>query len=306
MPRRLRWLVEYLFLAALYGVARLLPEALLRRCGRGLGRLAWHLARRRRRVVRDNLAHAFPGWTPAQREATARAAFRQLGETLAEFLLLARWSREEIRRRVRFPDDHPLADLHRAGRGALLASGHFGNWELLGAAVAARGYPLAVVVRTQSNPWVDRLQNRIRERAGLRVIRADASVRHLVRTVRKGGFVAMLPDVNAGDDGVFVDFLGRPASTPRGLAYFAWKLRCPVVTAVLERRPDGCHEAVFAPLLAADTEAPEETAVRDLTQRVADVLAAAVRRRPDHYYWVHRRWKTRPPAERAAGEEGVT
>ncbi len=303
--RRLRWAAEYALLGSLYAASRLCPERCLRRGGRLLGRLVHDLTGYRRAVVLENLAHAFPQWTAEQREELARRCYVQLGETLAEFILLARWSPERIRALVRFPSDDPLGRLRAEGRGALLTTGHFGNWELLGAAANAHGYPLSVVVRTQSNPWVDRLQNRIRERAGMRVIRADASVREVIRAVRRGEFVAMLPDVNAGDDGVFVDFLGRPASTPRGLAYFAWKLRCPVVAAYLVRREDGTHEAEFAPLIEPVDEPDEAKAVAGLTQRITDLLADAVRRRPDHYYWVHRRWKTRPPAPSRASTREV-
>ena len=169
----------------------------------------------------------------------------------------------------------------------------------MGAALAAHGHPLSVVARSQSNPWVDRLQNDVRARAGMSVIKADESIRRLVRTLRDGGLVAMLPDVNAGDDGVFVPFMGRLASTPRGLAYFAWKLDCPIVPMYCVRQPDGRHVGHVTEPILPDPGQDEETAVRDLTRRHTERLETFVRRHPDHWFWVHRRWKTRPPEDHA-------
>lgn len=301
--KRVRWALEYAALAAVFTLVRILPERWWRSMGRGLGGWIHDRTGFRRAVVRENMAHAFPERDEANRSALARAFYVRLGETMLEFFALGGWNGRDILRRVDHEGLEHLESLRSEGRGAILTTGHFGNWELLGSSVAALGFPIRVVARTQSNPWVDAMQNRVRERAGMRVIKADTSVRQVIRSVRGGEFVAMLPDVNAGDDGVFVEFLGRQASTPRGVAYFAWKLGCPLVPSVIVARGDGTHAARFLEPIEPDTSLDEETAVRTLTQALADRLAEQIRLHPDHYFWVHRRWKTRPPATGGTAEE---
>ena len=129
------------------------------------------------------------------------------------------------------------------------------------------------------------------------MIKADASVRGVLRAVKDGEFVVMLPDVNAGDDGVFVDFMGRAASTPRGLAYFAWKLNVPVVPAFMVRQPDDRHVLHVTAPIEPDPSMDEASAVLSLTRAFTIRLEGFVRQYPDHWLWLHRRWKTRPPGE---------
>ena len=297
-PKRWRWTLEYLLLTAVLALVRCLPERWWRGLGRGLGVFVNRRLGFRRAVVTDNMRRGFPELGVGEIDALCDSFYENLGETMLEFFAMSGWDKDEILARVDHEALAPIHELHRQGRGAILVTGHYGNWELLGAAASAAGIPMSVVARTQSNPWVDGLQNRIRERSGMRVIKADASVREVIRAVRRGEFVAMLPDVNAGDDGVFVDFLGRPASTPRGVAYFAWKLRCPLVTAFLECDGDGTHTIRPGTVLEPDPDQDEETAVRDLTQALIDSLGTQIRARPELYFWVHRRWKTRPPEKR--------
>ena len=296
--KKIRWAFEYALLCVLFVLASVLPERWLESMGRAIGRFVFRHVGARRQVVLDNLAHAFPERDVVSLWDLAERAYAHLGATLLAFFTLARLTPARIRARVRLDNTAYLEDLHAEGRGALLMTGHFGNWELLGAAVAAYGYPARYLVRTQSNPWVDKLQNKIRERGGLGVIRADASVRQLVRHGRDGGYVGILPDANAGDDGIFVDFLGRRASTPRGLAYFAYKLKCPVIPVFLVRQADGTHVARFHDPIVVDPDWDEQTAILEVTRAATEHLADMVRAHPEQYFWLHRRWKTRPPDER--------
>lgn len=296
--KRLQWGSEYVLLRAAFSMTRRLSDDRLRRLGRGLGRFAFRTVGYRRRVADTQLAAAFPALGPVERRDLALRVYEQIGTSLLEFMTLGDRGPEGLRDQVRFEGLEHLTPFLESGRGVILTTGHFGNWEIMGAALAAQGWPLNVVARSQSNPWVDALQNDVRRRAGMRVIKADESIRRLVRALRDGELVAMLPDVNAGDDGVFVPFLGRLASTPRGLAYFAWKLDCPIVPMYCVRQPDGRYVGhVTAPILP-DPGQDEETAVRELTRRHTERLEDFVRRHPDHWFWVHRRWKTRPAEER--------
>lgn len=297
LEKRIRWGLEVALLRFLMLLVRVLPERMWRAAGRGLGRLVGGPLGYRRAVVDEHLRAAFPLLDAAARRAVADAMYRRLGEALLEFMALGSWTREEILARVPVLDLAELEALRAEGRGAILMTGHFGNWELLGAAAAARGLPLHVVARTQSNPWADALQNRLRERAGMRVIKAESSLREIIRAVRAGEFVALLPDVNTPGDGVFVEFLGRTAATPKGPAVFARRLGCPVVSRFLRARGDGTHEVLAMPTLHPDRNKDEDEAVYQLTRAMAANLEACVRAHPEQYLWLHRRWKTRPPDE---------
>ena len=297
-PARQRF--DYALLKATTAVAAVLPRRALLALGRGVGALVWSRGLYRREIVRDNLRHAFgTEMDAARRDAVAAGFFRHLGTNLMEFLLLSRLKREDIRAWV---DLEGLEHYHAAaaaGHGVLLVSGHFGNWELMGARIAAEGLPLTSLGKRQSNAQVDRLLSSFRERAGLRVMPTGGSLKEIVTVLRRGETVGIVADQDAGPDGVFTPFLGRPASYYRGPAYFSWKLRAPIVTAMDFRLADGRHRVELGPPFAAEPGWDEATAVARLTEIFAQRLEAAVRRAPEQYFWTHRRWKTRPLKETA-------
>ncbi|RPJ41678.1 MAG: lipid A biosynthesis acyltransferase, partial [Candidatus Latescibacterota bacterium] len=183
------------------------------------------------------------------------------------------------------------------GRGAILFTGHYGNFDLFAATIAARGYPLSVVVQKQRNSLVEARLTLTRERMGERVIARGGGAREILRALERNEFIAILGDQDAHEGGVFVDFFGRPASTPRGPARLARLAGAPLVFAVLERVEDGTHVARIEDPIYPEAGSDEEAEVVRLTTAVTRLLEGAVRRRPDHYLWVHRRWKTRPPGE---------
>jgi KDO2-lipid IV(A) lauroyltransferase len=162
----------------------------------------------------------------------------------------------------------------------------------------ARGYPTTFLVKEQSNPLASRMQNRLRAAGGIEIVKQGPLVaRGVLRALRRGHLVGILPDQNAGRHGVFVDFLGKPASTFKGPAFFAWKANVPIVQGYVRRMPDGTHHAVVEPPIFPDPNAGEEEEVRRLTQLYTKDLERWVRAHPENYYWVHRRWKTQPDAE---------
>ena len=222
MASRLRQWFDFSLLYLLLLLAGLLPRRLLLGVGRALGSLVWSVFRYRRRVVLDHLVAAFgPGGDPADQCALARAFYRNLGMTLMEFLALPRLKTGDIRSLVKLEGEEFLQEAAASGGGALLVSAHFGNWELLGARVAAEGYQVRYLIKTQSNLRVDRVQNRIRNQAGVGTIRTGQSVKELVRALRRGELVGLLADQDAGREGYFTQFLGRAASVFRGTAI--WK-----------------------------------------------------------------------------------
>lgn len=266
--------------------------------GSALGSIGYRLVRIRVGVTRRNIERAFgSSMSGAEIEKLALHAYRHLGKTFLEFARFGSMDREEVRGIVRFTRTDPLDRALEGGKGAILFTGHYGNFELLGAALSAYGYPLDVLVQKQSNRLIDARIRGYRERMGSKVIYRGAGVRELIRSLRKNRFIAMVADQDAGDNGVFVDFLGTPASTAGGPARLAWRTGAPILFGVLERQSDGTHLAHVGETMYADRERDEEEEVLRLTGKCADLLSAAVRRNPAQYFWPHRRWKTAPPED---------
>jgi KDO2-lipid IV(A) lauroyltransferase len=234
-------------------------------------------------------------YSPQELREIAHKFYLNLGITLFEFLEFPTLKPADLLTRVRVQGVEHLEQCRRQNQGAIVVSGHFGNWELLAANCAALGFPVSVMVKSQSNPYVDRLQNRIREQVGLKIIRQGTAARQLVHALRDREFVGILGDQDAGNQGEFVTFLGRPASVFRGPAYFAYRTGCPLLTAAIFRQSDGTHLVKFNPPLKVDPSWDEPTAIRELTRRHTRELEDFIRQAPEFYFWVHRRWKTQPP-----------
>ena len=300
--KRWRWRAEYLILNGVYRLAQSLPWRALPGWGRRLGLLAHRVAPIRKAVVLANLRGVFGNErSEAEIASLAREFYANLGITVLEFCSFGKMDSARLREVTVIDGLEHLVHCRENGTGALLVSGHYGNWELMGASVTARGYPVKFLIKTQSNPLVDRLQNETRAAAGLGVIRPGLALREMVRMLRRGEFIGLLGDQDAGSDGVFVDFLGRPASVFRGTAYLAYRLGCPIIVGHIIRRADGKHHVTFEQPITADPAWDEATAVSHMTEAHVRILERVIRTAPEHYWWLHRRWKTRPalPAEDA-------
>jgi KDO2-lipid IV(A) lauroyltransferase len=284
-------------------VAAALPDAAARRAGRALGRAAFALGVRRA-VTRANVARAFGAeMGVAEREQLARRAYEHLGTSFVEFLRLSTATEAALRAGVELHGEPHLAAARAAGRGAIVASGHLGNWEVAGAGVAAHGHPVTFVVQRLRNPRVDALVTAIRGGAGVAIVDRGMGLRGVHRALADNRLVFIMCDQDARRRGVFVPFFGVPASTPTGGAQLALRLGVPFLQCFATRAADGRHHVHFLPPIAppggdsgrAGAEPDEDGAVRALLGEFTRRLEAAIRRAPEQYWWAHRRWKTKPP-----------
>jgi len=265
--------------------------------GRGLGGAAHALLARPRRLARTHLGMAFPELDARARRRLVRRTFRHAGESFTE---LALWAK--LARRPDYVVVEGLAAVDAAlarGRGAIAITGHTGNWELLAAAMAARGYPLSVVARRVNDVRFDALVMSFRRAAGVDVLARDrpdflASVR---AALSAGRIVALLIDQDTQGAGVFVPFFGRPAHTPAGAAVLALRAHVPVLAAFIERRPRGGHLIRIAALPLGESGARER--VTALTARFTAAVEEQIRRAPAEWVWWHERWRRQKPASAA-------
>ena len=291
--RRRRHRVEYAAVRLARLMDRILGPGLSATIASGLGRLAYRTIGIRRDVVEDQLRLAFPDRDEAWIRRVASDAYAHLAREGLSMLRLSRLGREDVLAVTEVEEGlEELRTAVAAGTGAVLVTGHFGNWEIGGAALAARGIPLDVVARRQANPLFDRLINRARERLGMRVVERGRATRESLRGLRQGHVVALVADQDARSAGIFVPFFGRPASTFRGPAVLALRSGAPLFIGTAVRQPDGRYRVRVRPITIPGTEDPEAQ-VRELTAAHVAALEAAVREQPEQYFWHHRRWKTR-------------
>jgi len=260
------------------------------RIGRALGRLAWRLSARDRARALEHIGLAFPELDTAERIRLGRAAFAHLGTMLGETLWLAERGPSEVDRRVEVRGWPQVEAARAGGRPILVLTGHCGNWELLAATLNGRGLRLAVVARELHEPGFQEALLAFRARFGSRTILrgTPGAARELLRTLRSGGALGMLIDQDTRVDGVWVEFFGRPAWTPAGAADIASRFSASVLPAFIERRADGSHLAT----IGAPLELPADPVAA--TQAMTAAIDSQIRRVPEQWVWMHRRWRRRP------------
>ncbi|MBK6897907.1 MAG: hypothetical protein IPH09_01055 [bacterium] len=286
--RRLRRAAYHGLARAVLAAVRLLPTPAGRRLCRGLARAALAWRPRERDVARANLRLVFPDLAPPAREALLRRAAGALGENAYDALTLDRWRRDGYRD---VADDGAVAALRgllAEGRGALVLTGHFGCWELLGGYLADRLGGLTVVTGTIRNPPVDRLVNGWRRRAGMTPVPRDGDQRPLLRALRAGGAVAVLLDQNTRVGSRDVPFCGVDAPTPAGFARLALRTGTPILPVAIGRRGRG-HALTHLPPLRPGAAVGED-AVDGLLREANAALETLLRRNPSEWVWFHRRW----------------
>jgi KDO2-lipid IV(A) lauroyltransferase len=283
------------------GVLGALPLSWALRLTETVAFVVYLVARPLRRVGMLNLALAFPERSVRERRRILRASFLNHGRMAAELAHVGRLDPEQIREMVRFEDETWWREHVVLPRetGVLILSGHFGNWELLVYAHGLRGFPVSMVHRTIANPFVDRWLNALRARAGTRLVRKSGAASGVLRALHERQLLVLPFDQNSTRGlGVFVDFFGIPASTNSGIARLALRTGAPVVPAFIVREGRRARHTVHVlPIMYLERSGDFDTDVQQATQRCSEVFEAMVRRHPEHWLWVHKRWKTRPPGQ---------
>lgn len=282
-------------ISAVFRVIGLVPLHTAEKLSWHLGGLWFRLDRRHRQVAINNLTYVF-GYekSPSQIRRMARRIFANLVMILFEIGWAHRASPAEIARHIRFDGAHNLHAAYRRGFGVLVLTGHLGSWELLADAAGMLGYPINVVYRPFDFKALDRFFENFRGRSGARLFSKARSMRKILRSLKNNELVGILLDQNAGRRaGVFVDFFGKSACTNKGLALIAQKTRAPVVPVFLIREARAYRMTVGPEIPLIET-GDKQRDLRENTRQYNRVLESMIRRYPEQWFWVHRRWKTRP------------
>ena len=293
---------EFAAVRLLIAIVRILPIGLVRAGGRALGLGFYVFDGAHRRIAQANIAAAFPVRPPAERRRIARRAFEHFGRLLVELLKFSTLSRAAMLARVEVDGEERAKNAYAQKKGVLFITGHFGFWEIHAIVHALRVEPIGVLARALDNPALNDLLESIRQHTGNQVIYRKGTIRRVLRVLQEGHGVAVLIDQHIqARDAITVDFFERPAATTSAVAALALRTGAPVVPVFALPLPHGRYRIIYEHPVEPPP-ANREDAVREFTQRCTDVLEMYVRRHPELWLWMHRRWRdTEPAGEQVAG-----
>ncbi len=283
---------------------RRLPLPAARFSGDVTAALISHLTKIRRRVALENLHHAFPQKSIEELEKLYHGCWRHFVRLGVEMARMPRLNEPLIQRWIHYRNLDVFDRALKKGKGIIVVSGHFGNWEWMGAGIANLGYPATYVVTSQTNEFAEKWLNDMREAVGVEIIHRRNAAKGVLRALKNNRIIAILCDQNAGRSGVFVPFFNRLASTPRGPAVFHLKTGAPLVFVSAPRMADDSYEVTFEVMEFDDLTGNFEEDERRIMAKITARLEQEVRKYPDQWLWLHRRWKTQPekPEKSASGK----
>lgn len=296
----------------LYGVLKTMswlashtPYKLLVKLGKGLGRLYWQIAKKQRvraeQTIRERL-----GYDEKTARETIKRLFINLGISVLEMLHMPALNKDNIRGLVSF--DHPeiLWEALQEKKGVLLLACHMDNWEWLGAALALNGFPLSAVEKPQPNAVYSDFMNELRRGVGQEIFaRGTSEILGCVRALRKGRMLGLIADQDGGEDGVFVPFLGKMASTPNGPAYFARKFKTPCIPIFIIRKSGGYgHRVLVREPFYYENTGDQEADDYKLTLKMTKAVEEVIKKYPDNWLWFQHRWNT-PYKEKTEAEHAT-
>lgn len=272
-----------------------LPLRIVQRLGAAAGTLLGTVLGYRRSVTMDNLHNAFPEFDEHKLRDIARGSFRSVGTALFEFVYFPRLDSKRINELVQIGNAELVERVFSRGKGIILLTAHFGNWELLAQSVPARtGIPVHVIVKLQSNRRVDKHINDWRTMLGNIAVPMENSVRELLKALKEKKAVGMVGDQAAAKESNVVRFFGRDVQTFEGPAMFSLKMGAPLLVGFAVRQPNGTYVAEFHEVPSDDLGAYTPQNVTELTRRHVAITEAVIREHPEQWMWMHKRWKHVP------------
>ncbi len=291
-------LLEFLLFQCFRFFINCFPLSLSLKIGSGLGHFTFSVLKIRRNLVLNQLAQAyfFPN-SDSERHRLARSIYKNCGKNLVEFCRLPFLGKKYLDRFVQVRGIENLERARQAGQGVLLSMAHLGNWELVTFVLGLMRLPITCVGKTLRNSYFNSLVFRFRSAHGMTMIEHKQAALKLSQTLKKNGIGIIIMDQDAAGDGIFVNFLNRPASTYTTLGALANLFQCPVVPLYFIRKNNLYHEVIFYEPLYINKEGSREERILDLTQRISTHLENQIRRYPDQWFgWLHQRWKTQKPS----------
>jgi KDO2-lipid IV(A) lauroyltransferase len=294
---------------AVYGIVRLMvcllqgiPMAWGFAFARFLGWLAYRLDKRHRQVATENLKHAFPELQhqPQQCDRLVRACFHHFATMIIEIIYAPR--KMHLHTWRNFGDliggEHILKGV-LGQRSLLIVTAHFGNWEIAGYILGMVGIKSYAIARTLDNPYLEKFFKGFRQKTGQTILAKVGDYDKITEVLAKGGTIATLGDQDAGTKGLFVEFFHRPASTHKAVALLALEYEPMMLVIGIPRvRTPMFYHVIVQEVIDPRDYKNQPDAVRKLTERYTQAIEQLVRKYPEQYFWLHRRWKHKPPEKK--------
>ncbi len=282
-----------LILTALIKFVSIQPLPMVRGCGRVVGFVFGDVLRHHRDDAMEALERSMPALSPRACKRIVRDMYRLQGINFMEFIWYASHGIDTVAQAVEVVGMEHVDKAMERGKGVLVLTAHVGNFELMPMASVAFGHTLSVIVKRIKNDAVNQVIENLRTHEGLTFLSTKHAYRDCLKALRRNEIVGMIIDQNmTRNEGVFVDFFGKPACTSPGLAFMAAQSQAPVVPAFIYRKPDGSYRLKVHPMLEPPADRKPET-IHAATQLYTKVIEDAVREAPEQWIWMHRRWKTK-------------
>jgi len=271
----------------------ILPLGLGIRIGQGLGRLAFYSLKKAQRLALNNLDIAFGNSkSTKEKRVLARQVFENLGRSFVEVVSLVKFNKRNIDRYIKCRGLEIIDRFIEEGKGGIVLSAHFGNWELMAHYFAIKGYRVNVIARRVRMEQFERFLTKVRQRHGVNILYRDMSASDVIALLKKNEFVGVMPDQDMDSvSGVFVDFFGRRAYTPDGPAILNFLTKAPIIPCVMVRREFG-HEILLGRPIELSATGDRDRDILENTQRCTEAIESYIRRFPSQWVWFHDRWKT--------------
>ncbi|MHB1048843.1 MAG: lysophospholipid acyltransferase family protein [Bacteroidota bacterium] len=286
--------IHYILLLLLRSIVLMLPFHTAQKFGKQFGSFVYHYIPVRQELVLNNLRAAFPEKKKEEIDRIALLNYQSIFATFFEAFWIQRMTETKVRETITIPDAElrTMDDIVRRGKGLIVLSGHITSWELIAMSVGLlTNHPLQIIIKKQHNPYVDRMMNSLRTKFNNTVVDMDRAPREIIKRLREGGTVAMLADQSGPEEGLFVDYFGRPTSTHVGPAVFALRTGAPMMMVYAIRKDDGTFDVWFEEVPTHDLQGSDDDKIRIITERHVKMLEGFVRQHPDQWLWMHKRWK---------------
>ncbi|MBD3223081.1 MAG: hypothetical protein GF313_00010 [Caldithrix sp.] len=253
-----------------------------------------HVFRYRRRVIKDNLHRVYKSRWPKPPKELINLIYKNFVFLWMEFLQSKKLSRDNLQQHFKLHNEEMVEEALSKGHGVILISGHFGNFEWLGRMHGLMGHPVNGIAKAQSNPYVNELVEKHRSDENVKVIYTREAMEKGVKALQNNEILAIVTDQDARKRGIFVDFLGYPSSTAVGTAVFHLRTGAPIISIISVRRDYGQFEVYYEKVAEGEPTAVTDEKVRHITQQHTKALEKWVLKYPEQWFWMHRRWKTKP------------
>ena len=285
--------IEYLATKCGFGLVNLMSPKRADSFGKFLGRLFSRVLPKRKQIALDNLRIAFKETkTDAEYEAIAIKSFENIGQTFIDMARFHKISLSKLKENVCCSDLSPLDKAQSEQKGAIIATAHFGHWEMAGGWVYAMDYPIDIVVKIQSNLLVDNLIAQLRQNLKFGQIQTKVStLRDIMTSLKNNRFVVLAADQHDPSENLLLDFFGKKASVAKGPAVFARKQNCPIIPAVMRRAGFNEYEVHIAEGIYPSDLVDEKADIERMTKEYLAFLENIITKYPDQWMWTHRRWK---------------